>query len=122
MFKNISSKIKGFAPFFLCLGILASIITGIVLMVKGAVAGLWICLLGPLASWIFSCLFYGFGELIENTSIIVKNTTKAESGTKGSTTQSKRAKELKKLYSQGKLTKEEYDEAVENLAVLIDED
>jgi len=84
MWDNIGGKIKGFAKFIAWLGIIASIIGGIVLFViggnmrygSGAYVGLGFLVIigGSLISWISSWFWYGFGELIEKTSEIEYNT------------------------------------------------
>ena len=123
MFDNIGGKIKGLASFLTWIGIIASVITGIIFIADDAGGmGFLLIILGPLASWLSSLLLYGFGELIENTSIIAQNTSKKKSGANNLTAQSQRAKELKKLFSQGQLTEEEYREALENLTLLAEED
>ena len=62
MFNDISAKIKASAQVLIWLGILASTesYTGVVVMVVGSVS-----------SWILSFCMYGFGQLIENTEILI---------------------------------------------------
>lgn len=86
MFDNIGGKIKTLAKVVCWLGIIGSVITAIVMFVasgesyktEGAYVGLGIAFLigGPLVSWISSFMCYGFGELIENSGIIARNTAK----------------------------------------------
>lgn len=76
MFNNIGNKIKTYAEVVSWIGIIASIITGIVIMITIATfeaifLGLLICIIGSLACWISSFVLYGFGQLIENTDILV---------------------------------------------------
>lgn len=122
MFDNIGGKIKGLASILTWIGIVASVIIGIIFIADGDGGGILIMILGSLTSWLSSLLLYGFGELIENTSTIAQNTSKGKSGTNGSTAQSQKAQELKKLYSQGQLTEEEYRDALENLTILTEEE
>ena len=85
MFDNIGGKIKTLAKVVCWLGIIASVIVAIVMFVaskenyrtEGTYVGLGIAFLigGPLISWISSFMCYGFGELIENSAIIARNTT-----------------------------------------------
>lgn len=78
MFKNIGGKIKGLASVIAWLGIIVSVVTGVIYMATafdGVGIGFLILVLGSLVSWISSWLLYGFGELIENTSKIAKNIT-----------------------------------------------
>lgn len=73
MFERIGSKIKKLASVITWLGIIASLILGVVLISGGdemIVLGIVVMALGSLASWIGSFLLYGFGELIEKTCII----------------------------------------------------
>ena len=76
MFNNIGNKIKTYAEVISWIGIIASIITGIVIMLTIATfqaifLGLLICIIGSLLCWISSFVLYGFGQLIENTDILV---------------------------------------------------
>ena len=76
MFNNIGNKIKTCAEVISLIGIIASIITGIVIMLTIATfqaifLGLLICIIGSLLCWISSFVLYGFGQLIENTDILV---------------------------------------------------
>lgn len=77
MFDNIGGKIKALAKAVCWIGIIASIIAGIVTMSLDedmAGIGLVIILVGCLFSWVGSFFAYGFGELIEKTSEIAENT------------------------------------------------
>ena len=84
MFDNIGGKIKGLAKFVCWVGIIISVIAGIVLMVQGSevnsyyysggagtgliAGGLMTMILGSLLSWLGSLTLYGFGELVENSA------------------------------------------------------
>ena len=77
MFDNIGRKIKSLASILCWIGIIAWIICGIciVLINKRLIAvGFLVMLLGPITSWLASFLLYGFGELIDKTDEIAKNT------------------------------------------------
>ena len=96
MFDNIGRKIKGVAIANCVIGVVASIISGIVFIVDGNGDG-WLMswVLGPVLSWVGSFLLYGFGQLVENSDIIVQNMPKRESlypheAVKGTTVFSKR--------------------------------
>ena len=54
------------------IGIIASVIVGLAALAVSILSGLLIMGLGSLASWIGSFLTYGFGQLIENSDILVK--------------------------------------------------
>lgn len=75
LFDNIGSKIKTLAQVLTWVGIIISVIWGIVIMATDEdliFAGLMIAVFGSLGSWISSFALYGFGQLIENTDNIVK--------------------------------------------------
>ena len=70
MFSNIGSKIKVLAVVITCIGIVASIIIGIVLMTideELIVPGILVMIVGSLLSWLSSFFMYGFGQLVENS-------------------------------------------------------
>ena len=70
MFSNIGSKIKVLAVVITCIGIVASIIIGIVLMTTDEeliVPGILVMIAGSLLSWLSSFFMYGFGQLVENS-------------------------------------------------------
>ena len=79
MFRNIGDKIKIVAETICWVGIVSSILTGLVVIAKGnedsilmsLFIGLLIMVLGSLFSWIGSFVLYGFGQLIENSDILV---------------------------------------------------
>ena len=79
MFNNIGSKIKALAKVICWLGIIISVITGIIGIINGTeqsiVSGVITLIFGSLASWLGSFFAYGFGQLIENTDEIRKNTS-----------------------------------------------
>lgn len=74
MFYNIGGKIKGVAVAEAIIGIIASIIVGIVLIANSsrsnptAALGWGIMIGGSIGAWLNSFILYGFGELIEKTS------------------------------------------------------
>lgn len=83
MFNNIGEKIKTLAIIITILGIIASVISGIAFIVSsivdsydvsrlaaGIILGVLTIVVGSLLSWISSFLLYGFGELIENSTIL----------------------------------------------------
>ena len=93
MFNNIGGKIKALAKILCWIGIVLSVISGIAAIaagsspvrvngsytyVSGPAVGITIIIFGCLASWIGSFFAYGFGQLIENTDEIRKNTAPRE--------------------------------------------
>ena len=74
MFDNIGGKIKILAQIFVWIGIIASVILGIILCNTDVEWLGVICIfLGPILCWISSMTLYGFGELIENSLEINKS-------------------------------------------------
>lgn len=99
MFKNIGRKIKGLTKFLFWLGFIFWIIAGLAVMVIGILTtpvsfdggdsfpatafifvllGILVIGIGFLISWISSFFMYGYGELIDKTAEIAKNTAKEE--------------------------------------------
>lgn len=86
MFNNIGGKIKGLAKFMCWLGIILSVIIGILLIMSATnrngyyrstdsatvVYGIIVIVVGSLLSWIGSFVLYGFGELVDNSSKLVE--------------------------------------------------
>lgn len=65
LFSNIGEKIKKLALATTIIGIIISLIYGIVMFVAHAwVTGVIVILAGGLASWVGSFVLYGFGEII----------------------------------------------------------
>lgn len=87
MFNNIGRKIMGLAKLFCWLGIIASIIGGILIIATGLLSansyytskysiytilcGLAVIIFGSLLAWISSFLLYGFGQLVDNSDKLV---------------------------------------------------
>ncbi len=77
MFNNIGQKIKGLALASSILGIIASILVGIGLSASvNPFLGLILAILGSFICWISSFVLYGFGELVDNSSKLVKMSDK----------------------------------------------
>ena len=75
MFNNIGEKIKALAKVSCWVGILSYVLIGIVLIaISEDLAPLAIILIfaGSFLSWIGSFLLFGFGQLIENSDILVR--------------------------------------------------
>ena len=88
MFDNIGGKIKGLAKVICWIGIIISVIVGIILLANSTIdygkgifggkqtdplmvaAGLGVMIVGSLFSWLGSFVLYGFGQLVENSSSI----------------------------------------------------
>lgn len=90
MFHNIGGKIKGAAQVFCWIGIIASLLTGFVLMIAGValggemmvIIGLVVMIVGSPLSWVGSLITYGIGEMVQNsciqTELAVKQAMKEE--------------------------------------------
>ena len=79
MFNNIGRKIKIYAEVVSWIGIIICIIFGVILIISGVnesigliFSGLLIALVGSLFCWISSFFLYGFGQLVENSDILVE--------------------------------------------------
>lgn len=72
MFNNIGRKIKSLAKIMCWIGIIISVLAGIVMMTSdlGIVGGILTALLGSLVSWLSNFMMAGFGDLVENTAEI----------------------------------------------------
>lgn len=114
MYNNIGGKIKGLTKTIAVLGALAPIVIGLGLMFSDEnlfLVGLLVIAVGCLISWISSWLLYGFGELIENTALIARN-TQAMYMNEYANQNANRQSELYRLYSTGAITAEEYQKAM----------
>ncbi|HBF14411.1 MAG TPA: hypothetical protein DDW30_01750 [Clostridiales bacterium] len=82
MFDNIGGKIKTVAKVVCWLGIALFIVLGLILLIAistyspvlGFAVAIPVILLGAVLSWIGSFTLYGYGELIELTAKIERNT------------------------------------------------
>lgn len=75
MYDNIGVKIKVLAGVTCIIGAIAAVIIGCMALYDELIGiGLLIMILGPIVAWIASWLLYGFGELIEKTCDIARNT------------------------------------------------
>lgn len=72
MFDNVGGKIKGVATVITWIGIIVSAIFAITLMKTSEALGILVLVLGCLGSWLSSVFMYGFGQLIENSDILVE--------------------------------------------------
>ncbi len=77
LFENAGGKIKGLAWVSFWSGVAVSIIFCVILFAIDLTLswiGILIIICGPLISLILSLFTYGFGEIVENTTEIRKNT------------------------------------------------
>ena len=78
MFKNIGSKIKMLAKVTCWVGVIGSVLGGLIALINAMdgddslIPIAFVMLIGgPILSWIGSWITYGFGQLIENTDKLV---------------------------------------------------
>ena len=109
MFENIGSKIKALAKVICWVGIILSLIIGIIMLASsgdvGSGVGLIVIIVGCLGSWIGSFFTYGFGELIEKTTEIAENTKSLNSANVGA---DDKLELLEKWKAQGLIDEDEY--------------
>ena len=116
MYDNIGSKIKGLAKGTFIVEAIAAFISGIALMAAEddlIGAGVLIMLLGPVVAWVSSWVLYGFGELIDKTCDIERNTRGGERKSVAQTkVDTERVNKLERLRKEGLITEEEYQQAI----------
>ena len=91
MYTNVGKKIKTLAKVLAWIGIIASVIGGIVMMTagvnitdfsgrtssaSGVVPGLIMMVVGAVGSWLGSLCLYGFGELVDKVTAIAENNSR----------------------------------------------
>ena len=111
MYDNIGEKIKGLAKAVFAIGSILFAILGIVLIVTEEeiliILGVISLVMGPLGCWIGSWFLYGFGELIDKTSLIESGINSASKSSK-----KERIEKIKNLYAKGLITEKEYQNAI----------
>ena len=120
MFDNIGGKIKGVAAAVTWIGIIFSCITGLVMLCeeKTALAGFLIMIFGSLGSWLSSLTLYGFGQLIENSDILVaqgKNKPTKRNDDKYPASNEEKTETPENQKKDGLINEEEYNAKTENL-------
>ncbi len=84
MFNNIGKKIKTLAEVLCWIGFALSALAAMYFFGNYNIGtGLMVLILGPLTSWLGSFYMYGFGELIETNSTIVKLLRRSGTGSAG---------------------------------------
>jgi hypothetical protein len=77
MYENIGMKIKNLSKLIFGLETALAIIIALIYLFGEGIAifiGLLILIIGPIVAWLSSLVLYGFGELIDKTSEVAKNT------------------------------------------------
>lgn len=85
MYDNIGGKIKGLAKVTFIAEAIAAVISGFAIMGfddDTILIGLLVLIIGPIIAWVSSWLLYGFGELIDKSCEIERNTRGEKSGLK----------------------------------------
>ena len=72
MFDNIGSKLKTISSVFCIIGIILSIVGGVVLMFANFLIGFLVALFGSVFSWLATIGLYGIGEAADNSAKILK--------------------------------------------------
>ena len=87
MYKNIGAKIKVLAKAIAWIGILISLIVGVIFIIADGgwfdiefFIGIGVLVGGSLLSWVSSWFMYGFGELIVKTTEIANFTNYSSCG------------------------------------------
>ncbi len=108
MYNNIGKKIKVLAKVLAWIGIAASVISGLGMIIVSSRAGgamsligILTMVLGSLLSWVSSFVLYGFGEIVENSALIAGKKEPPSGG---------REKALLKMKEEGLITEEDYNE------------
>ena len=81
LFSNVGKKIKTVAVVFCWIGIIAAVLAGLAMIGVGLLmsdledkiamilGGIGVALVGSVMSWLGSLVIYGFGELVDNSTI-----------------------------------------------------
>ena len=70
MFGNIGKKIKGLAKAIFWIGVILSALLGFSVSPEASIIT---AIIGGIVSWLFTFLFYGIGQLIDDVETMVKN-------------------------------------------------
>lgn len=79
MFEYIGIKIMSLAKVMAWIGIVVSIIVGLMLLANDSILGMIVMALGSLMSWVSSFVLYGFGQLIDDVSVLKQKALEKES-------------------------------------------
>ncbi len=117
MYKNIGKKIKKLAKVLTVIGIVACVITGIVLIALGNMTGLVCIFFMPFLVWIGSFFTYAIGELVDKVCDIKRAICGEECVTENVPEDvpdpaEERRNKIEQLRFMGLLTEEEYQRAI----------
>ena len=117
MYQNIGIKIKELAKVIFIIEAIASIISGFVCMFADddlILIGLLTLVVGPCVAFVSSWFLYGYGEIIDKTCEIARNTYTGEEKTieKKNAVVDERTKRINRLLDKGLITAEEYQQII----------
>lgn len=122
IFDNIGDKIKTVAWICFSMGIIASLLLGIYIAsivssddISPIVTIILVSAIGSLLSWVGSLFIYGFGQLIENSDVLVANKVSHITANKVPDTLEEKIAVLTRCRQQGLITEEEYQQKMEKL-------
>lgn len=117
MIENVSSKIKTCALAELALGVLGSLIWGLILMSHAGIVGFVVLAGGIFLSFVSAYCLYGFGQLIENSDEIKFHLLRAGTGY-ADDAQASESKHESKTGAKNTADKKEYDRAAKFITSL----
>ncbi len=127
LFKNPESKLKILAKVIFVAGTVVSVVAALIFLISSLESGAAVTVLvcGPLASWAIGLLLYGFGELLEKSNYIEKQTKETTDTLKRSLkekqpsshvpTKDERVETAITLYSKGLLFDDEYKDFLDKI-------
>ena len=118
MFNNIGKKIKILAKILLIVELAIVEIIGLDWLTfddeQFVAIGLLMMFVAPVVLWISSWFMYGFGELIDKTCDIARNTRQGEIKSEAQVkVDNERISKLENLRAQGLITEEEFQQAIQ---------
>lgn len=121
IFDDIGNKIKAVAWICFGLGIISSFLLGIYSAsivssdISPIVTVILVSAIGSLLSWVGSLFIYGFGQLIENSDVLVADKMSHITANNVPDTLEEKIAVLTRCRQQGLITEEEYRQKVEKL-------
>lgn len=116
MYDNIGGKLKGLAKIAFIIESIAGFFWGIALSVEDddmIPLGIALVILVPVVAYAMSLVLYGFGELIDKTCDIERNTRgRARKSETQDKVDSERIRKIEKLRSQGLISEDEYQKVM----------
>lgn len=111
MFTNVGSKLKTLAQIIAAVGIVGSILFGIIMMNNEIIVGIYVLIYGIVATVVLTFCLYGFGEIIKKVTKIAEDTSSMKKETcSGASEDAERLETLRKWNREGLITDEEYEQ------------